>query len=137
VNQTSGISANGIPNESTTWLITRVRDGSRPIAATTSAGTIVTRRRTNSGICRSMKPCMTTCPERVPTVELDSPDASRASAKSVPEALPRIGSSVWCAVSSDAMSVRPDLKKTEAAITSMAILIRPAIDMATITSTFV
>ena len=31
VNMTSGMSANGIPNESTTWLITSVRDGSTPM----------------------------------------------------------------------------------------------------------
>ena len=31
VNMTSGMSANGIPNESTTWLMTSVRDGSTPM----------------------------------------------------------------------------------------------------------
>ena len=46
VNITSGISANGMPNESTTWLITSVRSGSKPIAITTNAGIIVTIRRT-------------------------------------------------------------------------------------------
>ena len=60
VNITSGISANGIPKERMTWLITSVRDGSSPIAITTNAGIIVTKRRTNSGIRRWMKPCMTT-----------------------------------------------------------------------------
>src|SRR5919197_1511177 len=81
VKRTSGMSANGIPKESTTWLITSVRDGSTPIPTTMSAGSIVTRRRTATGICRRMKPCMTTWPESVPTVELERPDASSASAK--------------------------------------------------------
>ena len=107
MNQTSGISANGIPNESTTWLSTNVRVGLRPIAATISAGSIVTSRRTKIGICRLMNPCITTWPESVPTVELESPEASSASAKSVLEALPRIGSSVLWAVSSEATSKIP------------------------------
>ena len=83
--------------------------GSSPIAATTSAGTIVTIRRTKIGICRRTNPCMTTCPESVPTVELDRPEASSASANSVLEAPPRIGASVRCAVSSESTSVMPDL----------------------------
>ena len=60
VNSTSGIRANGIPNDSTTWLITSVRDGSTPIAITTNAGIIVTARRTNRGIRRLTNPCITT-----------------------------------------------------------------------------
>jgi len=51
-----------MPNESTTWLNTRARDGSTPIASTISASVIVTSRRTSSGIVRAMNPCMTTCP---------------------------------------------------------------------------
>jgi hypothetical protein len=38
----------------------------------------VMRRRKNSGICRLMNPCMATCPLRVPTEELENPEASRA-----------------------------------------------------------
>ena len=50
------MSAKGIPNESTTWLITRARDGSTrslPNAITTKAGTIVTARRTNTRACEN------------------------------------------------------------------------------------
>src|SRR5918911_1030697 len=65
VKRTSGTSANGIPNDSTTWLITSVREGSTPQPTTTSAGSIVTTRRTATGIRRRMKPCITTWPESV------------------------------------------------------------------------
>ncbi len=47
VKTTSGTSANGIPNESTTCESTSVRDGLTPIAITTNAGIIVTSRRTS------------------------------------------------------------------------------------------
>src|SRR4051812_23539535 len=62
VSSTSGTSANGMPNESTTWLITSDLVGFRPSASTISAGIIVASRRRASGTARSMKPCMTTCP---------------------------------------------------------------------------
>ena len=62
VSSTSGTSANGMPNDSTTWLMTSALDGSTPIASTISAGVIVTARRTTSGTARAMKPCMTTWP---------------------------------------------------------------------------
>ena len=107
VKRTSGMRANGIPNDSTTWLITSVRDGSTPIPITTSAGIIVTTRRMKSGIRRRTKPCITTWPAIVPTVELDRPEASSASAKSVLDAPPRIGLRVSCAVSSDSTCRRP------------------------------
>jgi hypothetical protein len=81
-----------------------------------------------------MKPCITTWPESVPTVELDRPDASRASANSVLEAPPRIGASVRCAPSSESTFSSPESKKTVAAITSIAMLISPAIDIAITTS---
>ena len=45
--QISGTSANGMPNDSTTWLSTSARVGSSPIASTMSAGAIVTRRRSD------------------------------------------------------------------------------------------
>ena len=86
------------------------------------------------GILRAMKPCMTTCPAIVPTAELDSPDPSNASAKSVLEAPPRIGDSVLCAPSSESTLWRPLLKKTLAAMISMAMLITPAIVIAITTS---
>ena len=60
VKRTSGISAKGIPNESTTWLSTRADVAFTPTAMTISAGAIVIVRRRNSGIRRWMKPCMTT-----------------------------------------------------------------------------
>jgi len=82
---TSGISAKGIPNESTTWLSTSVREGSAPMPITISAGSIVTSRRTQTGIRRRMKPCITTWPASVPTVELERPEPSSARAKSVLE----------------------------------------------------
>ena len=112
-----------------------MRDGSIPIAITTNAGTIVTTRRTIRGICRLMKPCMTTWPESVPTAELDSPDASSASANSALDAPPRIGWRVLCAPSSESTFKSPFLKKVDAAITSIETLISPAIDIAMITST--
>src|SRR5215210_781025 len=60
VSSTSGTSANGMPKERTTWLMTSERDGSSPRPSTASAGAIVTSRRSASGIVRAMKPCITT-----------------------------------------------------------------------------
>ena len=111
-----------------------MRDGSTPMPITKNAGSIVTARRTKMGILRAMKPCMTTWPAIVPTAELDSPDPSNASAKSVLEAPPRIGDSVLCAPSSESTLCRPLLKKTLAAMISMAMLITPAIVIAITTS---
>ena len=54
-----------------------------------------------------MKPCITTWPDSVPTVELDSPDAVSASAKSTLDAPPRSGSSVRCAPSSESTFSEP------------------------------
>ena len=82
-----------------------------------------------------MKPCITTWPESVPTAELERPDASSASANSALDAPPRIGWSVLCAPSSESTLSSPFLKNVDAAITSIATLIRPAIDIAMITST--
>ena len=81
-----------------------------------------------------MKPCITTWPDIVPTVELDSPEAVSASAKSTLDAPPRIGSSVRCAPSSESTLWSPLPKKTVAAMTSIAMLIRPAITIAMSTS---
>ena len=83
------MSANGIPNDSTTWLMTSARVGSTPIAMTMSAGTIVTKRLRKSGIRRLMNPCITTCPARVPTLEDESPEASRAIPNNTPALPPR------------------------------------------------
>src|SRR6476469_7160963 len=78
VNSTSGTSAKGIPNESTTWLITSARVGSTPAIATASAGAAVIARRKKTGIWRRMKPCITTWPASVPIDEDERPDASSA-----------------------------------------------------------
>ena len=107
VNMTSGIMAKGRPKLSTTWLRTSVRVGSRPIPITISAGSIVTKRRSQTGICRCRKPCMMTCPAIVPTVEDESPEASSESAKTQDDALPSSGSSVRCASSIVPISVSP------------------------------
>ena len=62
VSRIIGTSANGMPNESTTWETTSASVASTPTASRTSAGAIVTSRRRKSGMRRSMKPCITTCP---------------------------------------------------------------------------
>src|SRR5439155_16059050 len=80
VSMTSGISANGIPNERTTWLRTSALVGLTPIASTTSAGSIVMTRRTISGMRRLTKPAMTIWPAYVPTLEDEDPEASSATA---------------------------------------------------------
>ncbi len=50
VNMTKGMIAKGSPKERTTWLITSVRVGFNPIKITSSAGNMVTKRRTQAGI---------------------------------------------------------------------------------------
>jgi hypothetical protein len=50
VNSTKGITAKGRPNESTTWLITRVRVGSAPRRITINEGRIVTTLRIQGGM---------------------------------------------------------------------------------------
>ena len=94
-----------MPNERTTWLITSVRDGSAP-----SADDDERRRHRHErgartiGICRRMKPCITTWPASVPTAELESPEKRSAIAKSALDAPPSSGSSVLCAPSSESTS---------------------------------
>ena len=53
VSITSGMSAIGMPKESTTWLRTSTLVGFMPMARTTSAGIIVIPRRRSRGILRS------------------------------------------------------------------------------------
>ena len=60
VRSVNGTSANGMPKESTTCETTRVSVTGRPSASTASAGSMVTARRTSSGMRRRTKPCMTT-----------------------------------------------------------------------------
>src|SRR5215212_12191865 len=81
VKMTSGTSAKGMPNESTTWLSTSARLGSTPIARMISAGKSVIARLRKSGICRRMNPCMTTWPDIVPIEDEEKPEASRATPK--------------------------------------------------------
>ena len=81
---TSGTSANGIPNDSTTWLSTRTSAGLIATPSTISAGVMVIARRKNTGIRRRRKPCMTTWPAIVPTDEEEMPDASSAMPKISP-----------------------------------------------------
>ena len=81
VSSTSGISASGMPNDSTTWLRISASVGLTPIASTTSAGTIVTARRSSTEMLRLMKPLITTCPAYVPTLDEDAPEANSATAK--------------------------------------------------------
>src|SRR4051794_11382535 len=134
VRRISGTSANGIPNESTTCEITSVCVGSTPIASTMSAGVIVAARRRNSGILRAMKPCMTTWPANVPTLELDRPEASRATANASAAPPPSSCSKPVCAPTSVSTPVRPLSWNSAAATTSMARLMAPATPSATTTS---
>ena len=62
VSMTSGMSAIGMPKESTTWLRTSALVGFMPMAMTMSAGIIVSPRRRNRGILRLMNPPITTWP---------------------------------------------------------------------------
>ena len=78
VKRTRGTSANGMPNESTTWLRTSARVGSTPTRATISAGAAVIARRAKSGIWRRMNPCITICPASVPTEDDERPEARSA-----------------------------------------------------------
>ena len=59
VNITSEIIGTGSTMLSTTWLMTSALVALTPSATTTKAGTIVTRRRTSSGMRKPTKPCMT------------------------------------------------------------------------------
>ena len=73
VNIISGTNANAIPNDKTTWLMTRAYVGFTPKAIITNGGIIVINRRKYNGICMRMKPCIIISPDIVPTEELDSP----------------------------------------------------------------
>ena len=99
VSTTSGTSANGIPNDSTTWLSTSAPVGLTPTARITSAGTIVTARRTKTGIRTLMKPAITTWPANVPTLDDEAPDASSATANASAAPPPTSWPSPACAPS--------------------------------------
>ena len=98
-----------MPNESTTWETTSASVASTPSASTTSAGAIVIAGAANSGMRRSMKPCITTWPAYVPTLELESPEASSATAKASAAPPPISRSKPACAPSMVSMPVLPAL----------------------------
>ena len=107
VNITRGMTAKGRPKLSTTWLMTSVRVGSRPMTITTSDGTMVARRRIQEGIRRWRKPCMMTWPAMVPTEEEERPEARSDTPNTQLAAFPRSGSRVLCASSRVPTCVSP------------------------------
>ncbi len=66
-----------------------------PIATTINAGTMVTVRRTHTGMRKPTKPCMIICPAMVPTTELEMPEAISEARKMPAAAAPNSGVSVW------------------------------------------
>ena len=58
------------------------------------AGSMVTSRRTQTGIWKPTKPCMIICPAMVPTVELEMPEAMSESRKTPAAAAPSSGVNV-------------------------------------------
>jgi hypothetical protein len=62
VSRNSGMSAKGMPKDSTTWEMTSAWVGSTPMASTTKAGIRVMVRRSSSGIRRRSRPSMMTAP---------------------------------------------------------------------------
>src|SRR6185503_17195140 len=90
-----------------TWLNTRALVASSTQAATSTAGVIVTSRRSQSGIRQSTKSCMMTCPAIVPTTELDRPEASREIMKIVAERPPNSGPSIRYASSIPTSDAEP------------------------------
>ncbi|MNG06090.1 hypothetical protein D3C84_893120 [compost metagenome] len=65
------------------------------MAITTKAGAMVMARRNQSGMVKRTKPCITTCPARVPTTVEEMPDATRERPNRVAAACPNKGVSVW------------------------------------------
>ena len=84
---------------------------------------------------RSMKPCITTCPANVPTLELESPDASSATANASAAPPPISVSMPACAPSIVSTVVWPVSWKSSAATTSIVMLMNPAMPIAASTST--
>ena len=74
---------------------------------------------------RSMKPCITTWPAYVPTLELESPEASSATAKASAAPPPISRSSPACAPSIVSIPVLPLAWNSDAATTSIVRLIAP------------
>ena len=107
-----------------------------PIASTISAGVIVTARRTKSGIWRRMKPCITTWPDSVPTLDDERPEASRAIPKRMFAWLPSVGAEAVVHLARDRRRHRRDRAcgRRPAAMISIAALITPASPIAITTS---
>ena len=82
-----------------------------------------------------MKPCITTWPANVPTLELDSPEASSATAKASAAPPPSSVLSPAWAPSIESIELCPLSWKSWAATISIVRLITPARPMAIITST--
>ncbi len=87
----SAIIGTGRIRLSATWLRMSAWVGSIPRATITKAGTIVTSRRSQSGMRNPTKPRMMTCPAIVPTAELDSPEAISDTRNTPAAPEPRIG----------------------------------------------
>ena len=66
VKASSGTSASAMPKLSSTWLSTRMRVASIPSMMTINDGSMVTARRSHSGIWKCTNPCITTCPPAYP-----------------------------------------------------------------------
>ena len=79
---------------STTWLMTNASVAFTPQSTTTNAGSIVTTRRTHSGMRMWTKSCMIVCPAMVPTTELAMPEASSDAMNAPAAATPINGSKV-------------------------------------------
>src|SRR3954451_16057759 len=135
VSRIIGTSANGMPKLSTTCESTSVSVVLTPLASTISAGVMVIARRRKSGMRKLMKPCITTWPANVPTLELDSPEASSATAKASAAPPPSSVSNPACAPSSEWIDLCPLPWKSWAATISIVRLITPARPIAISTST--
>ena len=66
-----------------------------PMAMTAKAGTMVTRRRSHTGMRKFTKPCMIIWPAMVPTTELEMPEVISETRKTAEAAAPSSGVSVW------------------------------------------
>src|SRR3954470_3535197 len=124
VSRIIGTSANGMPNDSTTCESTSVSVVLTPLASTISAGSMVIARRRKSGMRKLMKPCITTWPANVPTLELDSPEASSATVKASAAPPPITASMPAWAPSIVSTPVRPESWNSSAATTSMVRLMK-------------
>ena len=85
-----------------------------------------------------MKPCITTWPEIVPTVALESPEREQREREQRPGGAAEDRARASCArPRAKSTSCRPQRKNVLAAITIIATLISPAIVIAITTSIFV